>query len=71
MLPCIPRVLTVADLPQIDALVSPKPLTIVNPLWATGEGLSPHDVEAAFAWTTQYYRVSGCGDRFVVATGPR
>ncbi len=71
MVPCIPMVLTVADLPQINALVCPKPLTIVNPLWANGERLSPHDMQTAIAWTTQYYRVSGCGDRLVVAASPR
>jgi len=66
MAPCIPSILTTADLPQIASLACPKPLSIVNPVSADGEKLSSRDAEAAFAWARKFYDVSGHGDRLAI-----
>jgi hypothetical protein len=68
MAPCIPKVLKVADIPQLVALVSPRPLTIADPVWASGERLSREDLPGAFAWARRFYEVSGAVDFITFST---
>ncbi|HLV81969.1 MAG TPA: dienelactone hydrolase family protein [Chthonomonadaceae bacterium] len=59
MLPCIPGILTEADIPQLAALVAPRPLTIQQPLWASGNPLEAGQIAPAFRWTQEIYRALG------------
>ncbi|MFH0797267.1 MAG: alpha/beta hydrolase family protein [Candidatus Omnitrophota bacterium] len=61
MVPCIPNILKYADIPQLAALVCPRPLTITEPMWASGEMVSGSglDLSGVFAWTRRFYEVSG------------
>lgn len=58
LVPCIPDMLKHADIPQLAALVAPRPLTVTAPLWASGDPLSPAEAAAAFAWTRAIYRLN-------------
>jgi len=60
ILPCIPSILKHADIPQIMALVAPRPLTVIEPKWASGESLPAKDFAAAFASTADVYALYGC-----------
>ena len=66
MMPCIPHILKYADIPQLAALVCPRPLTIIAPLWASGEAVSDRDLAGAFVWTRRFYEVSGCPGNLIV-----
>ena len=57
MLPCIPHLLSSADIPQLMALVAPRPLEIDEPLWASGDPVAQDELDPAFAWARQVYRV--------------
>jgi hypothetical protein len=59
MVPCIPHVLRWADVPQLAALVAPRPLTINEPLWASGGAVPAKDCARVFAWTSQIYEICG------------
>jgi hypothetical protein len=60
MLPCIPNILELADVPQLASMVCPRPLTITDPLWANGRAVSAKDMSRVFAWARRFYEVSGC-----------
>ena len=60
ILPCIPHILKHADIPQIMALVAPRPLTVIGPKWASGAALPARDYAAAFAATADVYALCGC-----------
>ena len=60
MVPCIPTILEVADIPQLASLVCPRPLTIADPVWADGKPVSADEMSRAFAWTIHFYEASGC-----------
>jgi len=49
----IPGILKVLDIPQLIALVSPKPVLVVNPVSAVGKALSQSDAVRALAWTAE------------------
>jgi pimeloyl-ACP methyl ester carboxylesterase len=66
MVPCVPRMLEVADIPQLAAMVCPRPLRIADPLWANGTRVSAEDVPGVFAWTGRFYKASGCGAALVL-----
>jgi dienelactone hydrolase len=57
MVPCIPGVLRHADIPQLAALVAPRPLTISRPLCASGKPVRSEDLDRQFAWTRQAYHL--------------
>ena len=57
MVPCLPGVLKLADIPQLAALVAPRPLLVREPSWASGDLLSATEAARQFAWTRQVYRV--------------
>jgi hypothetical protein len=59
MAPCIPSILKAADIPQLAALVAPRPLTLREPLWASGTPLTEDEAARQFAWTNATYRVHG------------
>ena len=58
--PCIPHILKYADIPQIMALVAPRPLRVVEPKWASGDPVPPADRAAALRWTSDVYALYGC-----------
>lgn len=60
ILPCIPGILKQADIPQLMALVAPRPLTMIGPKWASGAALPARDYAAAFAATADVYALCGC-----------
>jgi hypothetical protein len=66
MLPCIPHILKVADIPQIMALIAPRPLTVIEPKWASGESVAAKDYAAAFAWTADTFTLYGSQAAFRV-----
>ncbi len=57
MVPCLPHILKVADIPQLAALVAPRPLLIEEPLWASGDPADGKDLERVWTWTRQVYRL--------------
>jgi hypothetical protein len=69
MVPCIPNVLHLADIPQLASMVCPRPLTITDSLWANGKAVSAEDLSSAFAWLRRYYEVSGCPRALVIQSG--
>ena len=60
IVPCIPHILKYADIPQIMALVAPRPLRVLEPKWASGEPVPPADRAAVLRWTSQVYALYGC-----------
>ena len=66
MVPCIPNILEVGDMPQLASMVCPRPLTITDPLWANGKAVSEEDLSNAFAWATRFYEVSGCPSALIL-----
>ncbi len=71
MVPCIPAILKLADIPQLASLVCPRPLTITDPLWANGKAVSVGDMPRVFAWTTRYYEVFGVPKSLAVVRSGR
>ena len=69
MLPCIPHILKYADIPQMMALIAPRPLTVIEPKWASGEAVAPRDYAAAFQWTADVYTLVGCRPSLRVLAG--
>ena len=67
MAPLIPNILKSADIAQLAALVAPRPLTIIAPLWGSGDALSPAEAQKAFAWTQQAYLTSGAPNELHLA----
>jgi hypothetical protein len=63
MVPGIPGILRVADIPQLAALVAPRRLSVEGPMWASADPLTASEVEREFAWTRQVYELYGAGDR--------
>ena len=59
MVPCIPSILELADIPQLVSLVCPRPLAIIDPVWANGKPVPAGDLPSVFAWTRHFYKVSG------------
>jgi dienelactone hydrolase len=57
MLPCIPHLLEHADVAELAALVSPRPLALIDPEWASGEPLGASESDLVFAWTRAAYGV--------------
>ena len=57
MVPCIPGILHHADIPQLAALVAPRPLVIDRPLCASGKPVRPEDLDRRFAWTREAYHL--------------
>jgi len=66
MVPCIPNILKYADIPQLAAMVCPRPLTITSPVLASGEMVGNKNLQNAFAWTKRFYKVSGCSSRLII-----
>ena len=62
MVPCIPHILRQGDVPQLAALVAPRPLTIRKPLWASGQPVPAADCMRLFAWTKQVYALHSRSD---------
>ena len=55
MVPCIPNILKYADISQLAAMMAPRPLTISEPCWASGNPLSASEVGNSFGWARQIY----------------
>lgn len=58
-----PNMLKVADLPQLLAVLAPKPLLWLNPARASGKPISREALQSRFALVAEAYRASGFGDR--------
>ena len=58
--PCIPHLLKYADIPQIMALVAPRPLRVIEPKWASGEVVPAAARPATLRWTSNVYALYGC-----------
>ena len=58
IVPCIPNMLKYADIPQLAALVAPKPLSIVEPIWASGNPVQKEELDKVFSWTKRVYHLN-------------
>jgi hypothetical protein len=56
---CIPNVLNVIDIPQVAALVAPRPLNVSGVVGYGLAGLSSEDTAREWAFTTAAYQVAG------------
>ena len=66
LVPCIPDMLLYADITQLAALIAPRPLTLTNPIWASGNSLTPSELSSNFSWTRSLYRLTDAEDKFQV-----
>jgi hypothetical protein len=66
MVPCIPSLLEAGDIPQLAALVAPRPLSIDAPQHASGNPVPEKDLNSAFAWTHAVYRLDHADKAFKV-----
>ncbi|MCC6443730.1 MAG: prolyl oligopeptidase family serine peptidase [Armatimonadetes bacterium] len=69
ILPCIPSLLQVADIPQLAALVAPRPLAIMDPLDASGNPLPEAEMQRAFMWTKRVYEALDAAEKLAVEKG--
>ena len=69
MVPCIPHLLKTADIPQLAALVAPRPLTIIDPLRASGNAVSNEEALKAFEWTQRIYGLQKADKALVISLG--
>lgn len=65
----VPRLLTVADIPQITAAVAPVPILWANPVGYGREGLVDGDARTALAFASHAYELVGHGDAFGITVG--
>ncbi len=62
----VPGVLQVYDLPELAASLTPRPLTIRNPVDAAGKPLSKDAAEAAYTVVREAYRKASAEGRFLL-----
>jgi dienelactone hydrolase len=60
----VPGALQIYDLPQLAALIAPRPLTLRGVVDATGKAMPLEDVEAAYRVCRQQYEKLGAGKNF-------
>ncbi len=63
----------VGDVPQIAALIAPRPLLIAGGVRGNSEPLGDQQLQDQFAWTRSAYKLSGAADslRILVQTEPQ
>lgn len=66
MLSAIPGVLNHYDLPELEALLFPKPLTIINPVYSDGKYLNNNNIEELYLKVKDVYKKENPG-RFNVS----
>jgi len=64
-----PRILEVADVPEIAAMVAPRPLVLENPLGPRAEPLSRGKAEELFSFAREVYRLRGAEGNLVIECG--
>lgn len=55
MLSAVPGALNYYDLPELEALLSPKPLTIINPVYSDGKYLNNNNIEESYLRVKDVY----------------
>jgi dienelactone hydrolase len=65
----VPGALQKYDLPQLAALIAPRPLTLRGIVDANGKAMPLTDVEAAYSVCRQQYEKLGAGKNFRIETG--
>jgi dienelactone hydrolase len=66
-----PGMLRCADVPHLAALAAPRPLVIADGVNPQGRGLRDRDLQSAFAFTREIYRLFGAERRLTVREDPR
>jgi cephalosporin-C deacetylase-like acetyl esterase len=66
----VPRALESYDLPDLAALIAPRPLTIKNPVDPAGLPVTQAVIEAAYASARDAYRAAGASAKLVLAASP-
>jgi len=61
-----PRILEVADIPEIAAMVAPRPLLLENPLGPRAEPLSRDEAEELFSFTRKVYGLHGAEGNLII-----
>jgi hypothetical protein len=61
-----PRLLEIADVPEIAAMVAPRPLLFETPLGPRAKPLNKGEVEKLFDFTKKVYRLYGAESNFVI-----
>lgn len=61
-----PRILEIADVPEIAAMVAPRPLLLENPLGPRAKPLSRKEVEELFGFAREVYRIYGSESNLVI-----
>jgi pimeloyl-ACP methyl ester carboxylesterase len=62
----VPGVLQYYDLPDLAALIAPRPLTIKNPVDPTGKPVSQAELERVYAKAIAAYKKAGAADKLVL-----
>jgi hypothetical protein len=55
MLSTVPGALNYYDLPELESLLSPEPLTIINPVYSNGKYLNNKDIEESYLKVKEVY----------------
>lgn len=55
MLSAVPGALNFYDLPELESLLSPEPLTIINPVYSNGKYLNNKDIEESYLKVKDVY----------------
>jgi hypothetical protein len=69
MVVMVPGLLRCADVPQLAALVAPRPALLLNPLRADGSPASREELDPLAAWPRAAFRALGAPRRFHAAAG--
>jgi dienelactone hydrolase len=67
MVAMVPDLLRHADVPQLAALVAPRPAVLLNPLRADGSPARSHEFEQLSAWPRAAFHALGAPERFHAA----
>ncbi|MFM8272880.1 MAG: alpha/beta hydrolase [Gemmata sp.] len=67
----VPGALKVYDLPDLAAAIAPRPLTVRNPVDATGKPLSKDAAEQAYKPVRDAYQKAGAADKFKLVVDTR
>jgi hypothetical protein len=61
----VPGILKRADVAQIAAVCAPRRVVISSPVCVTGRPASPEEIEKAYEWAAQVYRLMSASDRLL------
>ncbi len=65
----VPRALDTFDLPDLPALLAPRPVVVLDPVDQMLHALPPDAARAEFTWAASYYRAAAAEDALAVRCG--